>query len=157
MFPAKFEYVSPTSVAEVLTLLEQGNGDAKIIAGGHSLLPLMKLRLAQPRLLIDIGRIPELRYIRVEGDQLVIGALATYRDIAQSEEVHRAMPGPGRGGAPRSATHRFARAARWPEPGARRSGRATCRPSCWRSGEASTRSERAANATMRSRTSSSTC
>ncbi|MBV9354074.1 MAG: xanthine dehydrogenase family protein subunit M [Chloroflexi bacterium] len=92
MFPAKFEYASPTSLNEVLTLLQQGNGDAKILAGGHSLLPLMKLRLAQPRLLIDIGRIPDLRYIRVEGDELVIGALATYRDLTQSEDVHRALP-----------------------------------------------------------------
>ena len=92
MFPAKFEYVAPSSVAEALSLLQQGDGDAKIVAGGHSLLPLMKLRLAQPRLLIDIGRIADLRFIRVEGDRLVIGALTTYRDLLQSEDVHRTMP-----------------------------------------------------------------
>jgi aerobic carbon-monoxide dehydrogenase medium subunit len=92
MFPAKFEYVAPTSLDEALSLLKQGNGEAKIIAGGHSLLPLMKLRLAQPKLLIDIGRIPDLAYIRAAGGRLEIGALATYRDIIQSNEVRTNVP-----------------------------------------------------------------
>jgi carbon-monoxide dehydrogenase medium subunit len=92
MFPAKFEYVAPSSLDEALSLLKQGNGDAKILAGGHSLLPLMKLRLAQPRLLIDIGRLPDLSYIRNEGGQLAIGALTTYRDIVLSPEVHTSVP-----------------------------------------------------------------
>ncbi len=92
MFPAKFDYAAPTSIEEALTLLKQGDGDAKIIAGGHSLLPLMKLRLAQPRLLIDIGRIPGLSFIRTEGGNVVIGALATYRDILHSPDVERGAP-----------------------------------------------------------------
>jgi len=92
MFPAKFDYAAPTSIEEALTLLKQGDGDAKIIAGGHSLLPLMKLRLAQPRLLIDIGRIPGLSFIRTEGGNVVIGALATYRDILHSADVERGAP-----------------------------------------------------------------
>jgi carbon-monoxide dehydrogenase medium subunit len=87
MFPAKFEYRAAGSIQEAVGLLE--DPDAKVIAGGHSLLPLMKLRLAQPKLLVDISRIPDLAYIREEGDQLAIGALATYRQIERSPEVHR--------------------------------------------------------------------
>ena len=90
MYPAKFEYVAPNSLQEAVGLLE--DPEAKVLAGGHSLLPLMKLRLAQPKLLVDIGRIPGLNYIRVEGDQLAIGALTTYRDLQLSEDVHRRAP-----------------------------------------------------------------
>jgi len=87
MFPAKFEYKAAGSIQEAVGLLE--DPEAKIIAGGHSLLPLMKLRLAQPKLLVDISRIPDLAYIRADGNQLAIGAMATYRQIEMSEEVHR--------------------------------------------------------------------
>jgi aerobic carbon-monoxide dehydrogenase medium subunit len=87
MFPAKFEYKAAGSLQEAVGLLE--DPEAKVIAGGHSLLPLMKLRLAQPKLLVDISRIPDLAYIRDEGGQLAIGAMATYRQIQLSEEVHR--------------------------------------------------------------------
>ena len=87
MFPAKFAYAAPGSLEEALGLLQ--DPDAKILAGGHSLLPLMKLRLAQPKLLVDIGRIPGLNYIRSENGQLAIGALATYRQIQMAPEVHR--------------------------------------------------------------------
>ncbi|HEV7665885.1 MAG TPA: xanthine dehydrogenase family protein subunit M [Chloroflexota bacterium] len=90
MFPAKFAYAAPSSLQEAVGLLE--DPDAKVLAGGHSLLPLMKLRLAQPKLLVDIGRIPGLNYIRVEGNQLAIGALATYRDIQLSQVVHQNAP-----------------------------------------------------------------
>src|SRR5262249_15556247 len=90
MFPAKFAYASPSSLQEAVGLLE--DPEAKILAGGHSLLPLMKLRLAQPKLLVDIGRIPGLAYIRAEGSVLAIGAMATYRDIQLSSEVHRLAP-----------------------------------------------------------------
>ena len=90
MFPAKFAYAAPTSLQEAVGLLE--DPDAKILAGGHSLLPLMKLRLAQPRLLVDIGRIPGLSYIRSEDGQLAIGAMTTYREIQFSQEVARAAP-----------------------------------------------------------------
>src|SRR5918994_165223 len=90
MFPAKFSYVSPGSLDEAVRLLS--DPDAKLIAGGHSLLPLMKLRLAQPKLLVDIGRIPGLNYIRNENGALAIGAMTTYRDILFSDEVERRAP-----------------------------------------------------------------
>src|SRR5437899_10799309 len=90
MFPAKFAYIAPQSLQEAVGLLE--DSDAKVIAGGHSLLPLMKLRLAQPKLLVDIGRIPGLSYIRSEDGVLAIGAMTTYRQIQLSDDVHRATP-----------------------------------------------------------------
>jgi carbon-monoxide dehydrogenase medium subunit len=90
MFPAKFAYAAPSSLQEALGLLE--DPDAKVIAGGHSLLPLMKLRLAQPKLLVDIGRIPGLAYVRSEDGVLAIGAMTTYRDIQLSEDVHQRAP-----------------------------------------------------------------
>jgi len=90
MFPAKFAYAAPSSLQEALGLLAQP--DSKILAGGHSLLPLMKLRLAQPSLLVDIGRIPGLAYVRREDGFLAIGAMTTYRDIERSQEVHQAAP-----------------------------------------------------------------
>ncbi len=90
MFPAKFAYAAPSSLQEAIGLLE--DPDAKIIAGGHSLLPLMKLRLAQPRLLVDIGRIPDLEYARREDGVLAVGALTTYRDLQLSDAVHASAP-----------------------------------------------------------------
>jgi len=87
MFPAKFAYSAPNSLQEAVTLL--ADPDAKLLAGGHSLLPLMKLRLAQPKLLVDIGRIPGLSYIRSENGSLAIGAMTTYRDIQLSQEVQQ--------------------------------------------------------------------
>lgn len=89
MFPAAFDYHSPTSVADAVKLL--GNG-SKILAGGHSLLPLMKLRLAEPTALVDIGRIPGLDAIREEGDTIVIGARATYASIEQSALLRAKAP-----------------------------------------------------------------
>jgi len=90
MFPAKFAYSAPKTLEEAVGLLE--DPDAKILAGGHSLLPLMKLRLAQPKLLVDIGRIPGLSYVRREDGVLAIGAMTTYRDLQLSQEVHQAAP-----------------------------------------------------------------
>ena len=87
MFPAKFEYKAAGSLQEAIGLLE--DPDAKVIAGGHSLLPLMKLRLAQPKLLVDISRIPDLDYIRVQNGQVAIGAMATYRDLQFSQDLQR--------------------------------------------------------------------
>jgi len=87
MFPAKFAYAAPQSLQEAVGLLE--DPDAKVLAGGHSLLPLMKLRLAQPKLLVDIGKIPGLSYIRVEGGQLAIGAMTSYREIQLSQDVQQ--------------------------------------------------------------------
>src|ERR1700682_492338 len=90
MFPAKFAYAAPSSLQEAVGLLE--DPDAKILAGGHSLLPLMKLRLAQPSLLVDIGRIPGLSYVRSENGQLAIGAMTTYRELQLSDEVNKRAP-----------------------------------------------------------------
>src|ERR1700730_13525205 len=90
MFPAKFAYAAPSSLQEAVGLLE--DPDAKVLAGGHSLLPLMKLRLAQPKLLVDIGRIPGLSYVRTEDGHLAIGAMTTYRELQQSAEVERQAP-----------------------------------------------------------------
>lgn len=90
MFPAKFAYAAPSSIQEAVGLLDEP--DSKVIAGGHSLLPLMKLRLAQPKLLVDIGRIPGLSYVRREDGVLAIGAMTTYREIERSQDVHQAAP-----------------------------------------------------------------
>ncbi len=89
MYPPKFDYYRASSVDEALSLLQQHGPDAKLLAGGHSLLPMMKMRLAQPAVLIDIGRIDELKGIRVEGDTLSIGPLTTHATIAASEDVQR--------------------------------------------------------------------
>src|SRR5690349_2324569 len=90
MFPAKFAYAAPSSLQEAIGLLD--DPEAKIIAGGHSLLPLMKLRLAQPKLLVDIGKIPGLSYIRREDGVLAIGAMTTYREIEYSSDVQQGAP-----------------------------------------------------------------
>ncbi len=91
MIPTNFEYHKAKSVDEALSLLQQHNGDAKILAGGHSLIPAMKLRLNQPATLIDIAKIPELSYIREEGDQIVIGAATTHGAIANSGLMQGAL------------------------------------------------------------------
>ena len=81
MIPASFEYVRPSSVDEAVRALGQGGEDAKVIAGGQSLLPLLRLRLAYPELLVDIGGLSDLRGVRDEGDSLLIGALTTHDDL----------------------------------------------------------------------------
>src|SRR5881296_1926957 len=82
--PAAFDYHPATSVDEAIALLQQYGDDAKLLAGGHSLLPTMKLRLAQPAHLIDLGRIAGLSYIRQEEDSIAVGAMTTYRLLEQS-------------------------------------------------------------------------
>jgi aerobic carbon-monoxide dehydrogenase medium subunit len=81
MIPAKFDYVRPASVGDAVRALSEGGEDAKVIAGGQSLLPLLRLRLAYPELLVDIGGLSELRGVRDEGDSLLIGALTTHDDV----------------------------------------------------------------------------
>ena len=93
MFPASFGYVAPRSLDEALQLLKQHGDDAKLLAGGHSLLPAMKLRLASPRTLIDLGTVPGLNGVRLEGDKLVIGALTVHADVASSDVVGKYFPG----------------------------------------------------------------
>lgn len=92
MFPVEFEYEVAGSVSEAIALLQRYPGDAKIVAGGHSLLPMMKLRLAQPPLLVDIARIPELKGIRRDGEMLHIGALTTQTEVQDSALVQQLCP-----------------------------------------------------------------
>ncbi|HYY76183.1 MAG TPA: xanthine dehydrogenase family protein subunit M [Gaiellaceae bacterium] len=80
MIPAPFDYEVAGSVQEAVELLGS-RGDAKLIAGGHSLLPLMRLRLAQPELLVDVGRLTDLAYVREDGDRIAIGALTRHHDL----------------------------------------------------------------------------
>jgi aerobic carbon-monoxide dehydrogenase medium subunit len=85
--PAQFEYEKATSVAHALTLLTRYAPGARILAGGHSLIPMMKLRLAQPEVLVDINGIKGLRYIKRAGGELRIGALASHADLLNSPEA----------------------------------------------------------------------
>src|SRR2546423_5945690 len=92
MIPAAFDYVRPKSVDEAMSLLAKGGGTSKVIAGGQSILPLMKLRLAQPGKLIDIGRLAELRGVRkIDGGRLAIGALTTYDDLLRDPNIVHAL------------------------------------------------------------------
>ena len=92
MFPASFEYHRATSIKEALGLLKQFGDDAKLLAGGHSLIPLMRLRLAQPTVLVDISSIRDLSYVRVDGDRVRIGAMTRHVDVEESAEVRRTLP-----------------------------------------------------------------
>jgi carbon-monoxide dehydrogenase medium subunit len=86
MFPAEFKYASPKTIPEAIALL-QANHDAKVLSGGHSLVPLMKLRLASPAMLVDINGIPGMDYCREEGGWLKIGALVREADLDDSSLV----------------------------------------------------------------------
>jgi carbon-monoxide dehydrogenase medium subunit len=92
MFAAAFDYVRAESVAHALQLMQQHGPDAKVIAGGHSLLPAMRLRLAQPKTLIDISRLLELQYVREEGSELVLGALVTHYQVLSNPLVQEQCP-----------------------------------------------------------------
>ena len=81
MIPAAFDYLAPTTVDEVVRALAEHGDDAKVLAGGHSLLPLMKLRFAVPSVVVDIGRVDELRGVSDAGSHLVIGAGTTHHDV----------------------------------------------------------------------------
>jgi aerobic carbon-monoxide dehydrogenase medium subunit len=93
MLPASFGYVATHSVEEALQLLTKHGDDAKLLAGGHSLIPAMKLRLASPRYLIDLGSVPGLRGVRIDGESLIMGALTVHADIAASDLVSKQLPG----------------------------------------------------------------
>jgi carbon-monoxide dehydrogenase medium subunit len=92
MIPAQFEYVAAESAAHAIALLAEHGEDAKVLAGGHSLLPMMKLRLAAPEVLIDIARASDLAGISVDGDELVIGATTRHADLASSAQVQADAP-----------------------------------------------------------------
>ena len=97
MFPANFGYVAARSLDEALQLLNQHGEDAKLLAGGHSLLPAMKLRLASPRTLIDLGTVPGLSSVRLDGDKLAIGAMTVHADVGSSDLVRKHFPMTPRG------------------------------------------------------------
>lgn len=93
MFPASFGYFAARSLEEALELLTEYGEDAKLLAGGHSLIPAMKLRLATPRYLIDLGRVPGLSGVRIDGEALAIGALTAHADVASSAIIRQRLPG----------------------------------------------------------------
>ena len=92
MIPASFDYVRAGSVDEAIGLLSEHGDDAKLLAGGHSLLPLMKLRLAQPAMLVDICRLNELSYVKEENGYVAVGALTRHHDIAVSPVALASAP-----------------------------------------------------------------
>ena len=92
MIPSPFEYVSAGSADEAVELLRRHGDDAKLLAGGHSLLPMMKVRLAAPSVLIDVGSIRSLSYVRVVDGELAIGAATTHQTVATSPEVRSQVP-----------------------------------------------------------------
>ena len=92
MIPASFEYFAPLSLTEAINFLAAHKDDVKILSGGQSLLPLMKMRLAKPGYLLDIGRIPGLDGIEEHGDDLVIGGMVTYAQMESSDVLKRLCP-----------------------------------------------------------------
>jgi len=92
MIPGAFDYYAPTSLEEALSLLSTHGQEAKLLAGGQSLVPLMKLRLSKPKVVIDIGRVPELDRIRLEGSHIAIGAGTTYSQLEGSELLKSSCP-----------------------------------------------------------------
>jgi len=92
VIPAAFEYVRAGSTEEALAALAEHGEDAKLLAGGHSLLPLMKLRLAMPSVLVDISRIRELSYVRVEGDELAIGSGTRHAELEHDDVARAEVP-----------------------------------------------------------------
>lgn len=92
MIPLAFDYARPDTLDEAVALLAEKGEDASVLAGGHSLIPVMKVRLGAPEFLVDIGRLPELSYIRVEGDEVAIGAATKHRDLVDSPELAAEVP-----------------------------------------------------------------
>jgi len=89
MIPGSFDYFAPRSLEEAFELLAEHGADAKLLAGGHSLLPLMKLRLAAPRVVVDLGRIGDLSYMRDDGEEIALGAMVTHAEVEHSELLRR--------------------------------------------------------------------
>lgn len=92
MIPAPFDYLRVDSVAGAIAALAEHGDEAKLLAGGHSLLPLMKLRLAVPSVLVDVGRLSDLAYVRDEGDEIAVGALTRHRDLQVSPVLAAGAP-----------------------------------------------------------------
>src|ERR671933_2334808 len=92
MIPAAFQYARPTSIDEALQAIADGGDDVKVLAGGQSLIPVMRLRLAAPETVVDLGRVAELRGVRDDGDALVIGAMTTHSDVLADPLIARYAP-----------------------------------------------------------------
>ncbi|HXY43367.1 MAG TPA: xanthine dehydrogenase family protein subunit M [Acidimicrobiales bacterium] len=92
MIPSSFDYRRASSLEEAITMLVEGGDDAKLLAGGHSLLPLMKLRLASPSVVVDIGPLRELSYVRDAGDHVAVGALTRHTDVHASDVARHEVP-----------------------------------------------------------------
>jgi aerobic carbon-monoxide dehydrogenase medium subunit len=92
MYPASFDYVRAKTLDDAIAALVKHGDDAKVLAGGHSLIPAMKLRLARPKVVVDIGRIETLAGIREAGDRIAIGAMTTHHDIEASAVLRRRCP-----------------------------------------------------------------
>src|SRR5215470_12195816 len=92
MIPTNFDYFAPTTLEEALKLVDQHGEECKILSGGHSLVPVLKLRLASPAVVVDIGRIKDLKTIKVDGDTIRIGANATHAEIAANAELKQHCP-----------------------------------------------------------------
>jgi carbon-monoxide dehydrogenase medium subunit len=92
MVAATFDYHAPSTLGDALSLLNDNQDDAKVLAGGHSLIPMMKLRLAEPGVIIDLGKVEGLSYIREDDGGLAIGAMTSYYDITTSEAVQANAP-----------------------------------------------------------------
>ncbi len=92
MIPAAFDYVRADSAEAALAALAEHGDEAKLLAGGHSLLPLMRLRLAVPSVIVDIGRLSDLSFVRDDGDDVVIGALTRHRDLETSDVLGEHVP-----------------------------------------------------------------
>ncbi|WP_205648935.1 FAD binding domain-containing protein, partial [Acuticoccus kandeliae] len=88
MIPAKFDYVRPSSVEEAVTALQSAGEDAKILAGGQSLLPVLRLRMAAPSTIIDLGGIPELKRIGEDDQYVMVGAMATHHEVMRNDLVN---------------------------------------------------------------------
>ncbi len=92
MKPAPFEYAAPDTLEEAISLLEENEGDAKVLSGGQSLMPLLNMRLARPEVLVDLARLPDLDYVREEGGELVIGAMTRQRTVELDPIVRERHP-----------------------------------------------------------------
>ena len=147
VIPAAFEYVRADSADQAVALITEHGEDAKFLAGGMSLIPLMKLRLATPTVLVDVGRLHDLSYVRVDGDTIAIGALTRHRDARDrcrlAASAVRSRPSPHR-----SATTRSATAARSADRSRTATPHPICRPCCSPSTPSSSRAGRGGERTI---------
>ncbi|TDD04002.1 xanthine dehydrogenase family protein subunit M [Saccharopolyspora terrae] len=89
MIPAQFEYIAPSTVDEAVAALAAAGEDAKVLGGGQSLLPVLRMRMADPSTIVDVGRIPEMRGVREDGDKLVVGAMTTHHEVQRDPLIRQ--------------------------------------------------------------------